>query len=304
MSVGLVTLFAVACLLVAGPAPARYLFSLATGDAASSRALAEGSEPVPITLLRNGEADGGVADAIQPGETAAELVARAGGVLGFEPGVCCEGGALRTSEGVLVDDVTAVAPGTALHAVPAGRLFVWPSGALGSVNEPAHMPVTPGNTDPIRLRTVSASPRVFTVENFLSSAEADQLVAYAKTRLQRSHVGIGKETFHNERTSKTAWDTSSQGSIAIQQRAFALLGIPWHQPLADAIQIIRYETDQMYVKHTDYFDGGYARSDSSKPGKGPRTMLESPRTHTRRRRWLRVSSAALPGSGWGVVCFL
>ena len=37
--------------------------------------------------------------------------------------------------------------------------------------------------------------------------------------------------------------------------------------LADAIQIIRYEQDQMYITHTDYFEvSSYEKADPRKPG--------------------------------------
>merc|ERR1711871_426884 len=84
-------------------------------------------------------------------------------------------------------------------------------------------------------------------------------------RLQRSHVGIGKETFHNQRTSKTAWYTNSEMSLKIQRRAFDLVRIPYMRNQADAIQVIRYEEGQLYLLHTDYFAVGYDTLDSSKP---------------------------------------
>ena len=64
---------------------------------------------------------------------------------------------------------------------------------------------------------------MFRVRNFLSDAEIDALTAYATTKLERSHVGIGNEVFSDDRTSKTAWDTSSDVSMRIQHRGFDLV---------------------------------------------------------------------------------
>ena len=145
-----------------------------------------------------------------------------------------------------------------------GALFVWPSRAVGSVFRPMSV-TSPNNSQPIELETLSTSPRVFSVRNFLSEEEMDYLIGHAKEKLERSHVGIGKESFSDDRTSKTAWDTSSEISIRIQKRAFELIRVPYVVNQADAIQIIRYLPGQTYIGHTDYFEQGYNNRDPSTP---------------------------------------
>ena len=154
-------------------------------------------------------------------------------------------------------------PPLSFWVVPSGALFVWPTVKIGHVQRPQG--VTSANASkPIELETLSLSPRVFFVRNFLSDEEIEKLISFAKDKLKRSHVGIGNEVFSDDRTSKTAWDTSSPNSLAIQHRAFDLVRIPFAVNQADAVQIIRYFEGQTYVGHTDYFDSGYENIDPSK----------------------------------------
>ena len=154
--------------------------------------------------------------------------------------------------------------GSVVHVIRGDNHFFWPTVRLGYKWQPKHVK-SPDPNKPITLETISESPRVFLIENFLSNAEIDYLVHHAEGRLQRSHVGIGKETFHSQRTSKTAWDTGSITSLEIQHRAYDLVRQPYERNTADAIQVIKYDRGQMYLLHTDYFKVGYDNLDSSKP---------------------------------------
>jgi prolyl 4-hydroxylase len=154
--------------------------------------------------------------------------------------------------------------GSALQVVKGDNHFFWPTVRLGHKWNPKHV-TSPDPERPITMETISESPRVFLIDNFLGEAEIEYLVNHAKGRLERSHVGIGKETFHNQRTSKTAWDTNSKTSRTIQRRAYDLVRQPYARNTADAIQVIKYDRGQMYLLHTDYFKVGYDTLDSSKP---------------------------------------
>ena len=153
-------------------------------------------------------------------------------------------------------------PPIILWIVPSNALFVWPTYKVGHIQRPKGV-VSANPKKPLELETLSLSPRVFFVRNFLSDLEINTLITFAKDKLQRSHVGIGNEVFSDDRTSKTAWDTSSTNSMTIQRRAFDLVRIPYAQNQADAVQIIRYFEGQTYVGHTDYFDAGYDNIDPS-----------------------------------------
>eukprot|EP00946_MAST-07B_sp_MAST-7B-sp1_P003660 g3660.t1 len=174
---------------------------------------------------------------------------------------------LFDEDGLEVTDESQLASlrnGSALQVVKGDNHFFWPTVRLGYKWRPKHV-TSPYPSKPITMETISESPRVFLIENFLSEAEIEYLVNHAKGRLERSHVGIGKETFHNQRTSKTAWDTHSKTSLTIQQRAYDLVRQPYVRNTADAIQVIKYDRGQMYLLHTDYFKVGYDTLDSSKP---------------------------------------
>ena len=162
------------------------------------------------------------------------------------------------------EELSLLQNGSALQVVKGDNHFFWPTVRLGHTWRPKHV-TSPDPDQPITMQTISESPRVFLVENFLSEAEIEYLVNHAKGRLERSHVGIGKETFHNQRTSKTAWDTSSKTSRTIQHRAYDLVRQPYARNTADAIQVIKYDRGQMYLLHTDYFKVGYDTLDSSQP---------------------------------------
>ena len=49
----------------------------------------------------------------------------------------------------------------------------------------------------ISMKTLSLSPKVFLIENFLSNDEIEYLVNYGKKHLAPSHVGIGKKLLIN-----------------------------------------------------------------------------------------------------------
>ena len=153
---------------------------------------------------------------------------------------------------------------TRLAVVKGDNHFFWPTVKIGHRWQPKHV-ISPIPNQPIEIETLSESPRVFLLDNFLTDSEVDYLVQHAQGRLERSHVGIGKETFHNQRTSKTAWDTGSTISLNIQRRGYDLVRMPWDKSTTDAVQVIRYEKGQMYLLHTDYFKVGYENLDPSKP---------------------------------------
>jgi prolyl 4-hydroxylase len=167
--------------------------------------------------------------------------------------------------GDLGEELNRFVPPLHIWIVPKNALFVWPTHQVGHRQRPLGV-VSANSSKPIELETLSESPRVFLIDNFLTDEEVDYLVNHAKGRLERSHVGIGKETFHNQRTSKTAWDTGSKVSMNIQHRGYDLVRMPYVKSTSDAVQVIRYNKGQMYLLHTDYFKVGYSNLDSSKPG--------------------------------------
>lgn len=170
---------------------------------------------------------------------------------------------VHDAAGLLLDpyghDLNSLINDSVVFGVPSDRQFVWPASHIGKVHHP-------DASSDVVLETISLKPRVFLVQNFISDEEIDALISHAQTRLERSHVGIGKEKFDSVRTSKTAWDTKSEMSIRIQKRVFHLARIKWNPRLTDAIQIVRYGPNDLFNLHTDYFREGYENFDTALQG--------------------------------------
>jgi hypothetical protein len=85
--------------------------------------------------------------------------------------------------------------GASLWVVEPGRWFVFPTGKLGRVVAVPRVPPPHGKARPITVETLSLSPRVFHLHNFITEAESDALVAFALANtdpvlgLQRSTTG-------------------------------------------------------------------------------------------------------------------
>ena len=87
-----------------------------------------------------------------------------------------------------------------------------------------------GVAAPITLETISNSPRVFHIHNFLTFEEADSLVAHSERNtdpvygLHRSTTGVGSQVAVNRhRTSENAFDVSSPTALKVKRRALDLL---------------------------------------------------------------------------------
>lgn len=190
---------------------------------------------------------------------------------------------LYNEEGIIIKDLNHIKKNfTNIFYVFNKRHWMWPPTKLGHIIYPKYVSTdevngknshnshkkSSENERFVSMKTLSLSPKVFLIENFLSEDEIEYLINHGKKYLAPSHIGIGKEKVDNDfRTSKTAWDTKSDISISIQRRAFALARIPFRSNvhLTDAIQIVRYGKHNMFKLHTDYFKSGYDNIDSSKP---------------------------------------
>mmetsp|Transcript_10850 Transcript_10850/g.17768 ORF Transcript_10850/g.17768 Transcript_10850/m.17768 type:complete len:602 (+) Transcript_10850:450-2255(+) len=141
---------------------------------------------------------------------------------------------------------------TRTYIVPQGLQFVWPNGKVGREVEADSVP-SPLPGKKIKLRQLSESPLVFSVENFMTPEEMDSIMEYNMNLVKPSEVGFSGWR-DKTRTSSTSWDFHSWGSARIRRRSFALLGIDFQDDMADAFQVLRYNTTEWYKPHTDYFD--------------------------------------------------
>jgi hypothetical protein len=147
------------------------------------------AEPTTVRLCRNGEHTPFASLTVEPGT---DLRRAAGNLL---PG--CEEGSCRvfTEHGYEVTSRSSLREGQLLFLVPERRHFVWPAFYVGYKTE------WPGAVQaprlPITLETLSDSPRVFRVSNFLDPGDAEALIANAQAitdpahRLQQSKTGAG-----------------------------------------------------------------------------------------------------------------
>jgi prolyl 4-hydroxylase len=163
-----------------------------------------------------------------------------------------QGAKLYNSRGRRMRSLRDVREGERTYVVPQGVFFVWPLGQVGDVVEPegVHSPV---EGKPIRLRQLSMSPRVFTVENFMSAEEMTAILDHNRDLVKPSEVGFAGWR-DSTRTSWTAWDFHSWAARKVQRRSFDLLGLDFDSELADATQVLRYNLSEWYKPHTDWFD--------------------------------------------------
>jgi prolyl 4-hydroxylase len=111
------------------------------------------------------------------------------------------------------------------------------------------------------LETISMTPLVFSVDEFLRDDEIDVILELSMPHLAPSDVTLqdGHETrpATDWRTSTTYWLDSSRHSVVqgIDKRTADLVKVPvGHQ---ESVQVLRYERTQHYDQHLDYFAVGH-----------------------------------------------
>lgn len=100
------------------------------------------------------------------------------------------------------------------------------------------------------------NPRVAVFGNLLSSAECEELIEGARSRLARSTVtGDGSDSDESDvRTSSGMF--FGRGETPLCQRLDARLAalLDWPAQYMEDFQVLRYGKDQQYVPHHDYFE--------------------------------------------------
>ncbi|WP_454765012.1 2OG-Fe(II) oxygenase [Cupriavidus campinensis] len=128
---------------------------------------------------------------------------------------------------------------------------------------PATVPARPGRNAvrhqdreiPILFRL--DSPRVLLLQNLLSDAECDAMVALSRDRMQRSSVvnpATGEENQIDARTSTGAMFQVGEQPLleTIEARIAAVTGIPATH--GEGLQILNYKPGAEYQPHFDYFN--------------------------------------------------
>ncbi|POM60197.1 2og-fe oxygenase family protein [Phytophthora palmivora] len=134
-----------------------------------------------------------------------------------------------------------------------GGQFIWPGIRIGHKTLVKN---TFGRGDLV-LETVSMTPLVFSVDEFLQDSEIDIVLELSMPHLAPSGVtlqdGHENRPATDWRTSTTYWLESSSHQVVqdIDKRTADLVKVPIsHQ---ESVQVLRYERTQHYDQHLDYF---------------------------------------------------
>jgi len=160
----------------------------------------------------------------------------------------------RCSDGVKMQRRDAFADyGTSAFCFYEGGVFIWPPGVIGSMRFAVH-----GDGQRFAMRTLSISPIVFEVQNFIKQEECEHIKTLALPQMQSSPVKLidadkGKDA--------TEWRTSSQAHLLLDNDDM-LLGLTRRVETvsklpashARGIQVLKYEKMQHYASHYDFFD--------------------------------------------------
>ncbi|CAM9332570.1 unnamed protein product [Ectocarpus sp. 13 AM-2016] len=218
-----------------------------------------------VKVFPNGEHEGGKSFTVSPADV--EGLEDLGEWLG--PKMECVSQGMRRDEpqyckvfnsvGVRVPSMASVEDGETLYVVPQNRNFVWPTVKIGRKVTVPHVK-TPLGAEVV-LETLSHSPRVFSLYNFMDMEEADNIIEDAlgmtqeAYRLKRSSTGTKGKAISKTRTSDNAFVTHTKTAQALKRRIFQLLGIEeYHETWADGLQVLRYNESQAYVAHFDYLE--------------------------------------------------
>jgi len=95
-------------------------------------------------------------------------------------------------------------------------------------------------------------PLVVLLGNVLSDEECDNLIQLSQDKLKRSKVGSDRQV-NDIRTSSSMFFEEGENELVarIENRLSELMGIPVEN--GDGLQILKYEPDQQYKEHFDYF---------------------------------------------------
>jgi prolyl 4-hydroxylase len=125
-----------------------------------------------------------------------------------------------------------------------------------------HVPpqIEMGLTEDIAVTTLSHLPHILELQNFLSPDECEHLISLAvsKNELAQSTVG-DKQTAMDVRTSSTMWLDFNDTPVVthIMKRIWSFMqihfdpGTAWK--VAEKPQFLRYEVQQFYSAHHDFF---------------------------------------------------
>jgi hypothetical protein len=182
----------------------------------------------------------------------------------------------------LVGDPSGGAPGSAARPTIAARL------ARRAEAVPPGVPVPGATLDLQRARADAGDrsveilswlhkPRIVVFGGLLSSAECDELVALARTRLARSETidtATGGNAVNAARTSEGMFFEPAEFPVCARLEARLARLLDWPAENGEGLQILRYRQGAEYKPHYDWFepsDAGRRRSCSAAASAWPRS---------------------------------
>jgi len=138
-------------------------------------------------------------------------------------------------------------------ALNSEELFCWPTFKVGHVHN------TTGLVDrDIKITTLSISPRVYLIENFLSYAECDAIIERAKLKgMQESTVFTEEKDKYNKNAVRTSSNNDLDPNadnfpilMTIIIRAINITTIP--HAFTERLQVIHYDKMEHYHAHYDW----------------------------------------------------
>jgi hypothetical protein len=150
--------------------------------------------------------------------------------------------ALYTSWGTKVTSCADLSHGENIFMVHEGRVFMIPTKGVGDRREVHHVS-SPIPYSRIVLETLSETPRILKLENFITEDEAQRLLTNARDHsddpnmvvLPHAQLPLEDRPFH---TGSVYYDQFSEVALLLKRRAFDLLGIhPVDDSLVEGFQV-------------------------------------------------------------------
>jgi prolyl 4-hydroxylase len=123
----------------------------------------------------------------------------------------------------------------------------------------------------------SVEPFVIIIHNFLSNDEIDLLLNATNHRFQRSYV-VGSDnaiSYHEKRTSSTCMLSRGETDVVktLEDRVAKITRLD--KTYQEPFQLVKYEKEQEYASHYDYFDPteSYGREEIASRGQRCMTIL-------------------------------
>lgn len=157
-------------------------------------------------------------------------------------------------QGIAIDSLLDLQEGANDVLLYEGGKFIWPGVREGYVTQVTAL----DRLGSVKMQTLSMSPLVFSVENFLLPEECTYIRDVAEPHMRQSGV---KLMDHDKGKAATDWRTSSTYFLAskhharIQSVDRRVAGLT-RQPVShqEDVQVLRYESTQRYDAHHDFFD--------------------------------------------------